>query len=118
VTIELRGLEVFGYHGVLPEEREQGQRFLVDVVVEPASRTAAESDRIEDAVDYRAVVDIVSTVSGTRAYHLLEAFATALAEALVERLAVVSAEVTVRKPDVALALPVEHAAVTASASRR
>jgi dihydroneopterin aldolase len=28
VTIELRGLELFGFHGVLDDERERGQRFL------------------------------------------------------------------------------------------
>jgi dihydroneopterin aldolase len=34
VTIELYGLELHGFHGVLEEEREQGQRFLVDLELE------------------------------------------------------------------------------------
>jgi dihydroneopterin aldolase len=112
VKVELRGLELYGFHGVLPEERDHGQRFLVDVRVEPRSDRAAETDEIAHAVDYRAIVEIVRRVSADRGYHLLEALAVALADQLLERLPVVWVEVTVRKPDVALELPVEHAAVT------
>jgi dihydroneopterin aldolase len=112
VRIELQGLELRGFHGVLPGEREQGQRFLVDIRLEPRSRRGAETDEIADAVDYRDVVEVVRQVSDGRAYHLLEALATALVESLLERLAVEWVEVRVRKPDVALGVPVEHAAVT------
>jgi dihydroneopterin aldolase len=120
VTIELRGLELHGFHGVLEEERERGQRFLVDLeldVDEVAAGPAAESDRIEDAVDYRDVVAAVHEVSEGRAYRLLEAFASALAETLLERFPSTRARVRVRKPDVVLASPVEYAAVTVERRR-
>jgi 7,8-dihydroneopterin aldolase/epimerase/oxygenase len=112
VKVELRGLELHGYHGVLPEERERGQRFLVDVRFEPADSQASTSDDIAAAVDYRDAVAVVGEVFDGRAFHLLEALATSLAEALLERLPLAWVEVTVRKPDVALERPVEHAAVT------
>jgi dihydroneopterin aldolase len=112
VTIELLGLELHGFHGVLPEERARGQRFVFDVRLEPRSTDSSRTDDIEDAVDYRHVVAVVREVSDGRAYHLLEALAAATAEALLERLPVARVEVRVRKPDVELALPVEHAAVT------
>ena len=66
MTIELRGLELHGFHGVLEEERAHGQRFLVDVELELDASTAdgaAASDRIEDAVDYRDVVEAVHRIS-------------------------------------------------------
>jgi dihydroneopterin aldolase len=112
MTIELRGLELHGFHGVLPEERQAGQRFLVDIWLEPAADTAARTDRVEDAVDYRDAVAVVREVCEDRVYNLLEALAAALAEALVERLPVAAARVRIRKPDVRLGLPVEHAAVS------
>jgi 7,8-dihydroneopterin aldolase/epimerase/oxygenase len=112
VKVELRGLELHGYHGVLPAERERGQRFLVDVRFEPADERAAASDDIADAVDYRDVVGLVGDVFGGRAFHLLEALATALADALLDRLSLAWVEVTVRKPDVVLERPVEHVSVT------
>jgi dihydroneopterin aldolase len=112
VRIELRGLTLHGFHGVLAEEREQGQRFLVDVTVEPLDARSGETDRIEDAVDYRDIVAVVREISDGRAFHLLEALATAIAGELVGRLPLAHAVVTVRKPDVTLALPVDEASVT------
>ena len=113
MTIELHGIALHGFHGVLEHERREGQRFLVDVDLDLdlSSETAATTDRIEDAVDYRDVVAAVAAVSEARAYHLLEAFATAVAETLVARFPVTRVRVRVRKPDVVLAHPVDHAAV-------
>jgi dihydroneopterin aldolase len=111
VTIELRAIELFGFHGVLEHERREGQRFFVDVELDYAEEAAAASDRIEDAIDYREVVAAVVEVSDGRVYHLLEAFATALAEALTARFPVARVRVRVRKPDVVLPRPVDHAAV-------
>jgi dihydroneopterin aldolase len=113
MRVELRGLEVFAHHGVLEEERVAGQRFLVDVRFEPTSTRAATTDEIADAVDYRDVVAIVEEIAVGRTFRLLESLVAALVDALVERLPVAWAEVTVRKPEVRLALPVEHAAVSA-----
>ena len=55
MTIEVLGIELVGYHGVLEEERRRAA-VLVDVWLEPADERAAVSDAIEDAVDYRDVV--------------------------------------------------------------
>jgi dihydroneopterin aldolase len=111
VTIELRAIELFAYHGVLEHERRDGQRFFVDVELDYEGEAAAASDRIEDAIDYREVVEAVVEVSDGRAYHLLEAFATALANELVVRFPVARVLVRVQKPDVVLPRPVDHAAV-------
>jgi dihydroneopterin aldolase len=111
VTIEVRGLEVFGHHGVLENERRAGQRFLFDLWLE-APDDAARSDRIEDAVDYREVVDTVGDVSDSTAFHLLEALAEAVADALLARFALERVRVRVRKPDVQLAERVEYAAIS------
>ena len=77
MNVELSGLEVYGFHGVLAEERQHGQRFLVDVVVVPLEDLAARTDDIRDAVDYRTIVAAVQEVSGGHTFHLLEAFCAA-----------------------------------------
>lgn len=117
MTIELQGIELHGFHGVLDRERVEGQRFLVDVELDLADTTAAASDRIEDAVDYRDVVAAVAEVSDGHAYNLLEALAAAVAEALLSRFPVARVRVRVRKPDVVLSRPVDHAAVVVEVSR-
>ena len=117
MTIELRGIALQGYHGVLEHERREGQRFLVDVELDLEHEQAARSDRIEEAVDYRDVVALVRRVSDGHAYHLLEALSAALADALIAELPVSAVRVRVRKPDVVLDPPVEYAAVSVERRR-
>ena len=116
-TIELTGIELFGYHGVDEDERRDGQRFLFDVALEVTDWTGA-SDRIENTIDYREVAVLVREVSDERAYYLLEALAATLVDALLDRFqSVLAARVRVRKPDVQLDPPVEHSAVTVERRR-
>jgi dihydroneopterin aldolase len=116
VTIEVRGLELLGRHGVFEEERRDGQRFLFDLWLDVPD-DAVTSDRLEDAVDYREVVALVREISDGRAFRLLEALAGALADALLRRFPVERVRVRVRKPDVRLAASVDHAAVTVERAR-
>ena len=97
MIVELEGLEVFGRHGVLDEERRDGQTFLYDVTLE-VGEDAARSDRIDDAVDYRKVAAVVREVSDGREYQLLEALAAAVVDAISERFDVSRVRVRVRKP--------------------
>jgi dihydroneopterin aldolase len=78
---------------------------------------AATGDRIEDTVDYREVVRCVREVSDSRQFHLLEAMAAAVAEALLERFRLDGVRARVRKPAVRLEAPVEWTAATAERRR-
>jgi dihydroneopterin aldolase len=98
VTVELRGLRLFGRHGVHPHEKEQGQDFVFDVDVDVGERGV--SDRLEDAVDYREVALAVQAVSEARSYDLLEALAAAVADELLRRFRAERVLVRVAKPAV------------------
>ena len=119
MTIELHGIILNGYHGVLEEERRDGQRFVVDVDLDLdlEGERAAHTDLIEDAVDYREVVEQVRQISDGRAYHLLEAFAAAIADGLLADWPVSAVRVRVCKPDVVLDPPVEVVAVSVERRR-
>lgn len=109
MKLELHGLEVFGRHGVLPNEKRDGQMFLYDVeleVDEPAE------DDIAHAVDYRLVVDGVQEVSDSRSFDLIESLAAAVADTLSARLPAHAVRVRVRKPRPG-AIPAEWSAATA-----
>jgi dihydroneopterin aldolase len=108
VIIELSGLELFGYHGVLEEEKEEGQSFWYDLELEVGEWGA--TDRLEDTVDYRLVVDAVREVNEQR-FDLLEALASSVAETLIEQFAVARVKVRVRKRPPGM--PVDFTAVTA-----
>ena len=112
MILELYGLEVFGRHGVLDEERREGQPFLFDIeleVTEPAT------DRVEEAVDYRDVAVCVRNVSDAKRRDLIETLAAAVADELVARFPVARARVRVRKPRPA-GIPAEWSAATAERS--
>ncbi len=109
ITVELEGLEIFGRHGVLDEERRDGQTFLYDIRLEVDD--GALSDRVEDAVDYRDVADCVRDLSDSRRFDLLEALAAAVADAILDRFPVERVRVRVRKP-VPAGVPAAFAAAT------
>src|SRR5262245_59811907 len=112
IVVEVEGLELFAHHGAGEAERERGQTFLFDVRIEVAD--VARSDRLADTVDYVAVVELVKEVSDGKPYHLLEALASNVADAVVERFSVERVRVRVRKPYARPAgLPVEWTAATA-----
>jgi dihydroneopterin aldolase len=115
MKIELRGLELYGYHGLHDHEREQGQRFLYDVELEVGERGA--DDRIENAVDYSRVAATVREVAA-EPRRLLEALAIAVVETLDDRFRPEWVRVRVRKPDVRPSgIGVEFASVTAERRR-
>lgn len=97
-TVELRGLRIFGHHGVHDYEKRDGQDFLFDVDVAVGERGV--SDRLEDAVDYSAVARTVQELSDARSYDLLEALANAIADELLQRFAAEHVLVRVTKPGV------------------
>lgn len=117
MTIELAGLLVFGRHGYLEEERRLGQRFLVDLEVDVPEQ-AATSDRLEDTLDYRRLAGVVREVFAGPERLLLEGLAGAVAGEVLSRFAEVErVRVRVRKPDVVLDPPVDHAAVVVERRR-
>jgi len=116
--IEIRDLRVVGVHGVLPEERERAQPFSLDIVAWVDMTAAQQSDALADTVDYGALAQVAADVVAQRSFHLLEALAGRLADALLitdPRLGAV--EVTVRKLRPPLALDVAATGVRILRSR-
>jgi dihydroneopterin aldolase len=99
VRIEVAGITLRGVHGVLDEERREGQLFVFDVALE--LEEPAEDD-IDATVDYRDVVACVREVSDGRAFQLLETLAAAVADELMRRFPVTGAQVRVGKPELDL----------------
>jgi dihydroneopterin aldolase len=99
VRIELTGITLHGLHGVLDEERRDGQLFTFDVVLEVEEPA---TDDIEATVDYRDVVACVREVSDGTAFQLLESLAAAVADELKRRFAVAAVSVRVGKPELEL----------------
>ena len=77
--IALRGVEVFGKIGVLPEERLIGRKFLVDIQVIYPLQKASKSDDIADAFNYEILANAVYETFESE-FSLLEAACRAMAD--------------------------------------
>lgn len=110
--ITITGVEAFGHHGVLPHEREFGQRFVVDVVLEVDLAAASVSDDLADTVDYgRISGEVVAIVAGDPA-DLIETVAGRIATRCLEEPRVQAVEVTVHKPNAPVPVVAREVAVT------
>lgn len=110
--ITLTGLSAHGYHGVLEQEREEGQTFTADVVLEVDSRAAAGSDDIADAVSYAEVAERVVAVLAGSPVNLIETLAARIAAVVLADERVQAVEVTVHKPQAPLNVPFGDVSVT------
>jgi dihydroneopterin aldolase len=109
--IAIRGLRVRGNHGVFDHERQEGQEFVVDAVLEVDTSAAAASDDVGLTVDYGVVAfDIVSVVAGPPV-NLIETLAALVAAKCLRHRGVAAVEVTVHKPHAPILLLVDPSPV-------
>jgi dihydroneopterin aldolase len=102
-AILLEGLSFYGYHGLYPEERTLGQRFIVDVTAEIDLRNAGAHDELDDTVNYASLYATVRSIVEGEPLMLIEAVADRSARTILDSFpAVAAVEITVRKPSVTI----------------
>ena len=102
--IELSGMEFFGYHGCFAEERQKGQKFIVDAVLCLDLAEAGLTDELCRSVNYAEVFEDVRTIVEGEAKNLIEAAAEEIAAKLLRKYAALArVEIAVHKPQAPLA---------------
>jgi 7,8-dihydroneopterin aldolase/epimerase/oxygenase len=115
--VALRGLKVLGHHGVFQHERENGQIFVVDVVMGLDTAPAAAGDELDRTVHYGVVAEEVAAVVSGEPVDLIETLAQRIADTCLGHEAVQEVEVTVHKPDAPIAVPFDDVTVTITRRR-
>jgi dihydroneopterin aldolase len=112
-SIELRGIQSFGYHGVYPEERQLGQRFVIDLTLHLDLRSASKQDDLSRSVDYGLVVRRAREIVEGEPCKLIEAVAERVASDLLDAFPLVSrVDVCLHKPNAPVrGAPVDDIAV-------
>lgn len=95
--IEVRGLELLVYCGVLPEEQARRQPFLFDLDLDLDLSAAAASDDLADTADYGSLIDVLAKALAAERFQLLERLAGRVAELVFASTDVDAVTVTVRK---------------------
>lgn len=120
-TIRVSGIRATGFHGVFPEEKRDGQEFVVDVTLEADLSAAGESDDLADTVNYAEVAALVVARIEGPSFDLIERLAAVIAgdvlDADLSARLVDAVVVTVHKPQAPVGVPFEDVTVTVRATR-
>lgn len=103
--IRLVGISATGHHGVLAEERRDGQTFVADVTLHLDTREAAAGDRLDATVDYAAVAVRVTDILAGEPADLIETVAERIAAALLADPRVGAVDVVLHKPQAPIPVP-------------
>ncbi|HEY0449130.1 dihydroneopterin aldolase [Actinophytocola sp.] len=116
--ITLTGLRVRGHHGVLEQERRDGQDFLVDVTVWVDLVKAGDTDDIDETVHYGDLAVRVAEIVGGEPRDLIETVGAEVATDVMRDERIHAVEVTIHKPHAPIPLEFADVAVTIRRSRR
>ena len=104
-------MRFMGRHGYYDHELLNPQPFEVDVELSLNLQPAGVDDDLEQSVDYAKVYGAVRQIVESTSYRLLEALAEAISHELLADFEVDEVNVRVRKPEVQLGGPLDHAGV-------
>ncbi len=111
-TIELKSLEFFARHGLLPEEATLGQRFSVDLKLRLVDGLQFESDDISTTINYAQVYERVKNIFLGHRFNLLETAAETIVIDLLENFPLLAeVSIKIRKPSVPVDCICEHFSV-------
>jgi dihydroneopterin aldolase len=101
MKIHLHEMVFYGYHGVHPEERKLGQRFIVNFSYESSPLHDREIKHLEDTIDYTKVYDLIRHALEKKNFLLLEVCANSILDEIMKEFpAVIYANVKIKKPSV------------------
>jgi dihydroneopterin aldolase len=111
--ITIKNLKIFAFHGVNPEEKENGQNFFLDIDYYLNMQRACQSDCLDDTVSYAKVVKTVRRAFTGESYDLIERAAQAVADAIFDEFeSIYKLEITLKKPEAPVNADFEYMAVT------
>ena len=118
LTIQVKGINVFGTHGVYEQEKKKGQEFRIDLQIELRENILNfenyKSESFDNSVNYENLVHEVINVSDNNSFDLIETFAYEILNSLRKYNNISKATVTIHKPNSPLKELVEDISVTAS----
>ena len=104
-SIKITGVKAVGFHGVFPEERRDGQEFIVDAELNLDLAPAGDSDDLSKTIDYSKVAEVIHNEIVGNPVDLIEALATRISKRILgEFKPVESVKVTVHKPSAPIAV--------------
>lgn len=116
--ITIKNLELFAYHGVNPEEKENGQTFYIDVDYYISLAKACHTDNLDDTVSYAKVVKTIRRAFTGEKYDLIEKASQVVADAILDEYSdIMRVDITLKKPEAPVKAKFDYMAVSISRKR-
>lgn len=116
--IYIKGLKIFAYHGVNPEETENGQEFELDITMYADLSLARTSDNLDDTINYAAARKTINTAMTDKPYKLIERAAEEVASRLINSFdKLLKVDVLLKKPNAPMSAVFDYVAVKITKTR-
>ena len=98
--IIINDLKIFAFHGVNPEEKQDGQNFILDIVAEADLSVPCKTDNVDDTVSYSKMIKTIIPAFTAEKYDLIEKAAQVVADTLLDNFSMIeNVEITLKKPE-------------------
>ncbi len=98
MIVRIRNLKVETLIGAYPAERKAKREVILNLAIDYDPSLAIASDKLEDALDYDAIVKAINTSLPKQTFHLMEALASHVAHLVLAQERVREVTVSVDKP--------------------
>lgn len=116
--IIVKGLKIYAYHGVNPEEKIDGQNFILDITSYVDLSIPCESDNVDDTVSYAKIIKEATRIFLLQKDDLIERAAKRVADGLLESFdKIQSVTVLLKKPEAPIKADFEYTAVEITVGR-
>ncbi len=116
--IIIKGLKLFAYHGVNPEEKVDGQNFVLDITAELDASAAKKSDKVENTVSYAKIIKTAREIFTAESYDLIEVAADKVGKEIMNAYPTLgSVTVLLKKPEAPVKADFEYVAVEITITR-
>ncbi len=110
--IEIKDLQVFCNHGLYPEEKKLGQKFLVTAILYTNTRVAGLEDDLTKSINYGSVSHMIKNFMENNTFNLIESVCENLASHLLTNIEnLTKVNITLKKPWAPIKLPLEWVSV-------
>ena len=116
--IIIKGLKLFAYHGVNPEEKTDGQNFILDITAVIDASVAKKTDKVDDTVSYAKIIKLTRAVFTEKSYDLIETVAYKVGVELIKVFSELeSVTVLLKKPEAPIKADFDYVGVEISVNR-
>jgi len=117
--IIIEEMEFYAFHGHYQEEQIVGNRFLVDLEMEADLTDAADSDNLDDAVNYQQAYQIIKNEMRRTKSNLLENIGKRILDALwAEMEGIEKASIRIRKLNPPMGGPIKSVGIKMSRKQK